>query len=111
MIVKLCNVAEGIREDFDLPVTIVQGSYIPDGVEDLMDEAHMAYDGELVLHPDPDNAYAELGYAINDFDLIFAYPWPNDAEVTFEIFERCAAKGALILVYYDDDAIALFRKE
>lgn len=108
---KLCTVADGISDDFEVPVTIVHGSYIPAGVEDLVDDAFTTYDGELGLHPDPDSAYEELGYEIDDFDLIFAYPWPNDAELTYEIFERCAAQGALILVYYDDHQIALFRKE
>jgi len=52
-----------------------------------------------------------VSYAINDFDLVFAYPWPNDVELTHQVFDRCAARGALLLAYYDDDAIALYRKD
>ena len=108
---KLCTVAEGIREDFDVPVELVNGSFIPEGVDDLIDDAFATQDGELALHIDPDHAYEEMGYAINDFDLIFSYPWPNDIELTHDIFDRCAAPGAMLLAYYDDESIALYRKE
>jgi len=107
---QLCGVAEGIRRDFDVPVELVQGSFIPTGVEDLLDEAFATYNGELALHTEPDRAYGELGHGVDDFDLIFTYPWPNDLEVTQHIFDRCAAQGALLLAYYDTDTIALFRK-
>ena len=107
----LCTVAEGICEDFDVAVELVNGSFIPDGVEDLVNKAFATHNGELALHTDPDHAYEEMGYDINDFDLIFAYPWPNDVELTHEIFDRCAAQGAMLLAYYDADSIALFRKD
>ena len=108
---NLCRVAEGIRAAFDVPVKLVHGSFIPEGVEDLIDDAFVSYDGELALHTGADRAYDEIGYAIRDFDLIFAYPWPNDIELTYKIFDRCAAQAALLLVYYDDAAIALYRKQ
>lgn len=106
----LCTVADQIREEFGLSVELVEGSFIPDGVEDLIDDAFATYDGELALHTEPDRVYDELGYAIDDFDLIFAYPWPNDLELTIEIFDRCAAEGALLAYYDGKDSIGLFRK-
>jgi hypothetical protein len=108
---NLCRVAEGIRDDFEVQVEVVNGSFIPEGVEDLINDAFATYNGELALHTDPDLAYQEMGYAINDFDLIFAYPWPNDAQLTYEIFDRCAAQGALLLAYYEGGSIGLHRKD
>ena len=108
---NLCTVAEEICEDFDVPVKLVNGSFIPEGVEDLIEDAFATHDGELALHTDPDRAYDGIGYAINDFDLVFAYPWPNDVELTHQVFDRCATRGALLLAYYDDDTIALYRKD
>ncbi len=107
----MCTAAEGVREEFDVPVELVNGSFIPEGVEDLIVGAFAAHDGELALHTDPDRAYEEIDYAINDFDIIFAYPWPNDVELTLKIFDRCAARGAMLLAYYDVDSIALYRKD
>jgi hypothetical protein len=108
---NLCAAAERIHEDFDISVELVHGSFIPEGVEDLIVDAFAACDGELAMHTDSDRAYEEIDCAINDFDIIFAYPWPNDVEVTLEIFDRCAAQGAMLLAYYDVDSIALYRKE
>ncbi len=108
---NLCTVAERICEDFGLPVELVNGSFIPEGVEDLIEDAFASHDGELALHTEPDRAYEEIGYDINDFDLIFAYPWPNDVALTHEIFDRCAARGAMLLAYYDAGSIALYRKD
>lgn len=108
---RLCSVADGIAEDFGLPVTLVNGSFVPPGVEDLIDEAFASQDGELSLHPESDFAYEELGYDIADFDIIFAYPWPTDRELTHAIYDRCAAQGGLLLVYYDEHTIVLYRKD
>jgi len=107
---NLCAVAEGICEDFDVPVKVVHGSFIPKGVEELIIDAYATNDGELALHTDSDHTYEEMDYGINDFDLIFAYPWPNDVELTHELFDRCAAPGAMLLAYYDAGTIALYRK-
>ena len=108
---NLCTAAEGIHEEFDISVALVNGSFIPEGVEDLIIDAFAACDGELALHTDADRAYEDIDYAINDFDIIFAYPWPNDLELTLKIFDRCAARGAMLLAYCDVDSIALYRKE
>ena len=51
-----------------------------------------------------------LGLEVRDFDLIFAYPWPNDEELTASLFERFAAPGALLLTYDETDAVRLRRK-
>lgn len=107
----LCKVGEAIAEEFDIPVEIVRGSFIPDGVDDLVDEAFATHDGDLALHTDSDRAYEEMGHAINDFDLIFAYPWPNDIELIHRIFDRCAARGAMLLAYYSNDSVGLYRKQ
>jgi Histone methylation protein DOT1 len=107
---KLCEVAEAMSDEFSIPVKFVPGSFVPEGVEDLIDVAFTTQEGELSLYPDADEAYDELGYAIDDFDLIFTYPWPNDVELTLAIFDRCAARGALILAYHADGSIALHRK-
>jgi len=107
---ELCIVANDICEQFDVPVTLVQGSFVPDGVEDLIDEAFAHQDGELSLHIEADTAYDDLDYEIKDFDLIFAFPWPTDVELTQNIFDRLAAPGAMMLAYFDRETLTLYRK-
>jgi hypothetical protein len=64
----------------------------------------------LSLRPDSDTTYEDLGLDVDDFDLIFAFPWPNDEELTEQLFDRFAANGALLLTYHQPEAIRLRRK-
>lgn len=107
---ELCSVAEELCEELEIAATLVNGSFVPSGVEDLIDHAFTANEGDVALHMEADHAYDEIDLEVNDFDMIFVYPWPNDVELTHRIFERCAAQGALLLAYYEHNSISLFRK-
>ena len=96
--------------DFEIPVEFVNGSFIPPGADRIIDEAYADCDGALSLEPHADSAYDELGLEVMDFDLVFAYPWPNDEELTAALFDRFAAGGALLLTYNDTGAVRLRRK-
>jgi hypothetical protein len=106
----LVDAANELASDFDIPVEFVNGSFIPPGADRIIDEAYSDCDGALSLEAHSDNAYDELGLEVRDFDLVFAYPWPNDEELTTSLFERFAADGALLLTYNDTDAVRLRRK-
>ncbi len=45
------------------------------------------------------NGFEELGMELDDFDLIFAYPWPGDEEWLQELIRRHARPGAVLLTY------------
>lgn len=106
----LVSAAEELAGDFGIPVEFVNGSFIPRGADRMIDEAYADCCGALSLEAHADNTYDELGLEVRDFDLVFAYPWPNDEELTAKLFERFAAHGALLLTYNDTDAVRLRRK-
>ena len=54
--------------------------------------------------------YGDLELEPDDFDLIFAYPWPGEEQVIFDLFGKCAAVGALLLTYHGQDGLRLQRK-
>jgi hypothetical protein len=99
-----------LSEDFEIPVQFVNGSFVPQGAERLVDRAYAVSDGGLALEPHADHAYDELGLEVRDFDVIFAFPWPDDEELTAELFERFASRGALLLTYNDANFVRLCRK-
>ncbi len=43
----------------------------------------------------------------DDFDVIFAYPWPGEEQVIFDLFADCAAVGALLLTYHGQEGLRL----
>jgi hypothetical protein len=59
---------------------------------------------------DAQAAYEDLGLEPDDFDLIFAYPWPGEEQVIFDLFADCAATGALLLTYHGLEGVRLQRK-
>jgi hypothetical protein len=46
----------------------------------------------------------------DDFDIIFAYPWPGEEQVIFDLFADNAAVGALLLTYLGQEGLRLQRK-
>ena len=47
---------------------------------------------------------------IDDFDTIFAYPWPGEQRVIERLFDRFASDGALLMTYNGTDGVRLFRR-
>ena len=56
------------------------------------------------------SGYEELGLGPDDFDIIFAYPWPDEERLTGALFERYARAGAVLLTYHGGDDLRLRRK-
>jgi hypothetical protein len=104
---ELVEEARRLADDFDLPVEFVRGSFIPPG-------------GSRCLAPDSafgwlntvsDGAHDDLGYDPDDFDVIFAYPWPDEERGVGALFEQYAGPGAVLLTYHSGDNLRLRRKK
>jgi SAM-dependent methyltransferase len=102
----LVEIAESIAAAHGIDVEFACGSYVPQGAEPLVDTA-----GEVTwLRTDGPDGYADLDLEPEDFDLIYAYPWPGEEQVIFDLFESCASVGALLLTFHSQDGLRLQRK-
>ncbi len=102
----LVDASRRLAEDFGLPVEFVHGSFIPAGAE-----AYTEHNPESFwLVTDADDAYDDLGLDPDDFDVIFAYPWPDDESLIASLFEKYAADEALLLMYDQFNSVSLRRK-
>ena len=54
--------------------------------------------------------HEELDLEPDDFDVVFAYPWPGEEQVIFDLFADTAAVGSLLLTYHGMDGVRLQRK-
>ena len=106
----LHDAATELAEDFDIPVEFINGSFIPAGADDLIERASVDGDDKFMLNTFTDGSYDDLGLDVCDFDLVFAYPWPHDEELTDILFERYAAHGALLLTYSGLESVRIKRK-
>ncbi|MGK0157592.1 MAG: hypothetical protein ACI9SE_004573 [Neolewinella sp.] len=101
----LVTSANELLAEHDLSATTVQGSFVP---TDFIDEGLDDLETRTVLgQPD---AYDNLGRDLDDFDLVFAYPWPTEEELYREIFRRGADYGAILLTWSRQEGIRAYRK-
>jgi hypothetical protein len=102
----LVEIAESLAQDHKIDAEFACGSYVPMGAESLVDVL-----GEVTwLRTDGPDSYADLELDADDFDVIFAYPWPGEDQVIFDLFAHSAAVGALLLTYHSQDGLRLNRK-
>jgi hypothetical protein len=103
---ELVEAARQLAADFDLPVEFVHGSFIPEGGEGLVgDGGTFSW-----LTTDGAGVQEELGLAPDGFDVIFAYPWPDEERLTRDLFEHYAAPGALLVSYHGCEDFRVQRK-
>jgi hypothetical protein len=95
-----------LSEDFSLQVEWALGTFVPAGAEDLLDLT----DDFAWLEDRGDDAYDELGVDPQEFDLVFAFPWPGEEHVVEKLFDYGAASGALLMTYRGREGLALSRK-
>jgi hypothetical protein len=82
------------------------GSFVP---RDDIDLSGLDRDIENVI-TDSSDVFEEIGLAMDDFDLFFAFPWPGEASFFEAVVDQCAADGALLLTYGGREGMKLLRK-
>ena len=102
---ELVEASRDLAKDHDLAVEFVCGSFIPEGGDDLVD-----VQGELTwLEQGIEPAYEELGLDPDDFDIVFAYPWPGEEDAVLDLFEHYTPRGALLLTFNGINGLRAYR--
>ena len=102
----LVSAAQELAADFDLPVEFIRGSFIPRGAEADVGRG----ESFALLNTDESSTEEQLGLAVDDFGVIFAYPWPDEERLTADLFERYANVGAVLVTYHGGEDYRLRRK-
>jgi hypothetical protein len=103
---ELVDAARRLAADFELPVEFVEGSFIPRTATRLTQTT-----GPFAwLTTTEAPALCDLGLAIEDFGVIFAYPWPDEESLVGDLFERYARCGAILVSYHGGDDFRLRQK-
>jgi len=103
----LVDEANKLADHLQVEADFYCGSFIPRDIEGYAD---LAAD---VQHVDTSagDVYQQMESSIEDFDLVFAFPWPGENGFFETVFERTAAQGALFMTYNGIEGIHLHRKE
>ena len=103
---ELVERARELAADFDLAADFVHGSFVPVNAESRIH----AVGSYAWLTTEADFAYEELGEEIADLDIVYAYPWPDEEQVTEALFDRYAGMGAILITYHGEAGFRVRRK-
>jgi len=84
-----------LAEEFGSNASFTEGSFVPPTYQEEVE--HQS--GDHLTPTAGARAYDELGLELDDFDLIFAYPWPGEEDWLDELVLRYARPEALLLIY------------
>jgi len=111
---QLVDESVALARDFNIDAKFICNTYIPNGFEYHTDEIGntSALTRSIVLPSDwlRGTKMFENDIEIEDFDTIFTFPWPGEAELVENLFELQAAEGALFMTYDESDGMHLQRK-
>jgi hypothetical protein len=92
-------------ELWDVDVELVHGDFLPMGAETLADDPTLPSLGHGLT-----GGYEQLGMDLDDFAIVYAYPWPGEDDFHEAVFDRHAAIGALLLLFCGPNEMRLWRK-
>ncbi len=92
-------------DDWELQAELVAGNFLPPGSESLADDPTLPSLGHNVPC-----GYHAMGLDLDDFAIVYGYPWPGEERFHQAVFQRHAARGAHLLQFCGPNDLRLWRK-
>jgi len=101
----LVRTARELTSRYESHARFAVGSFLPGGYE----WKPRSGDGRLgtIGHGTP--AYAELGHPLEDFDLVFAFPWTGEEPMMHDVMRQFGCRDARLLLYGVTTGVEVFR--
>lgn len=90
-------------QTWNVSVELVEGNFLPPGAAELSDDPMLPS-----LSHDVADAYEKIGLDLDDFALVYAYPWPGEDDFHEFVFDRYAASGALLMLFCGPNDVRLW---
>lgn len=110
----LVEIARELLESQSIDGEFLCTSYIPEGYieyeipggSDLVPED--GFGQQMEGGPVYQDEHQEIDIA--EVDLFYAYPWPGEQEMMLKLFDAVAGADAILVAYYGDREICIYRK-
>lgn len=102
---SLVATARVLATKYESRARFVAGSFLPSGYEWRSKDGDNRI-GTLGVGP---SAYRELGYALDDFDVVFGYPWDGEQDLMLDLMNRYGRADAILLVNHVTDGVLAYR--
>jgi hypothetical protein len=101
----LVDAARDLVGDFGLEAEFAHGSFVPGPADASRRPGDFAW-----LDTGWDGAYEELGLGPGDFGVVYAYPWPDEEDLTAALFRDHGGPGAVLVTHHGGGDFRLRRK-
>ena len=102
---KLVNYSIQLAQSYSAVAEFAHGNFIPAGFPWTPEHASHV----VRTATDDYDGYGELDMELRDFDLVYAYPWPDERPLFHAIMRTLGQRGALLLTYDVREGIELIR--
>lgn len=105
----LIEFARDLLEQHGLEADFINCSYVPEGLVEYetLGTTDLEFDS---YGQDSSPIYEDMELPINEIDLFFVYPWPGEQGMMLKLFDLLAGEGAILVAYFGDREIHLYRK-
>ena len=108
----LVKIAEKLAEKHQTGAEFIATTYIPEGYisydhvggSDIVPDDSFGYQTELPR-------YDGMDIGLDEIDVFFVYPWPGEQEMMLKLFQSVASEDAILIAYYGDQEICIYRKQ
>jgi hypothetical protein len=92
---SLVTIARTLADKYGSNAQFAEGSFLPTGYE------YRAADGDKRLGTigHGRSGYLELNHPLEDFDVVYGYPWDGEADIMFDVMKRYGRADARLLIY------------
>lgn len=102
---ELVEIAADLAAKYDADPQFACGSFIPEAFDADLSRGDEFFRTES----DAGSAYEELDRELSDFELVYAYPWPDEHQLFASIMRQCGAPGALLIRYDNREGLSARR--
>jgi hypothetical protein len=101
---KLVGIARDLARKYDSGARFEVGSFLPSGYT----WRPRTGDGRQGTIGDGTSAYPALGHPLDDFDLVYAYPWSGEEPMLHDLMRRYGDRNARLLVYGTSGKVEIY---
>ena len=101
----LVKTARELAVKFESRARFAAGSFLPEGYQWKPGTG----DGRLGTIGQGRSGYLELGHPLDEFDLVFGYPWQGEEAMMHDLMRCYGARGARLLIHGTDRGIEVYR--
>jgi hypothetical protein len=101
----LVATARDLARRFDSHARFAAGSFLPTGYEWRPRDG----DGRTGTLGTGASGYRELGHSLDEFDVIFGYPWDGEAELMLDLMQRYGRADATLLLNHANGGVVAYR--